>query len=345
MEFEANCLTTGIGSVPCTDAAAACDMVFEYFDVPYWPQLPRKSSKESMPQFFEGFPGFVAEGDKLYIDPEIFESQLGSFYQRIVDFETHGISEDFAIGERYARGLHWFLKFKERMKGVKAVKGQIIGPISFGLNVTAANGKPMIYDDTMRDTLIRNLQMKVRYQEELLRTVSPNVMIFIDESSLDLIYSPHIGYDEVKAKQDLQAILGVIRGLRGVHCCTNTNWPFLLDLVDVISFDAYNYSHRFVLHPGAIRDFTQKGGIIAWGIVPTSEDVFKEDADSLMNRLEYSFEYLAANGIEYEDLLRQSLITPACGLGTRSMQTTVRAFELTREVSGRLRQKYSLQVP
>lgn len=234
MELEANCLTTGIGSVPCTDAATACNMVLDYFDVPYWPQLSKRSSNESMPQFFEAFPGLVTQGDKLYIDPEIFESQLEAFYQRVVDFETQGILEGFAISEQYAQGLHWFLKFKERMRDVKAIKGQIIGPISFGLNVTAANGKPMIYDDTMREALIRNLQMKVRYQEELLQTVSPNIMIFIDESSLDLIYSPYIGYDEEKAKQDLQAILGVIRGLRGVHCCTNTNWPFLLELVDVI---------------------------------------------------------------------------------------------------------------
>jgi hypothetical protein len=342
MELEANCLTTGIGSVPCTDAATACNMVLDYFDVPYWPQLSKRSSNESMPQFFEAFPGLVTEGDKIYINPEIFESQLEAFYQRIVDFETQGILEGFAISEQYAQGLHWFLKLKERMGDVKAIKGQIIGPISFGLNVTVANGKPMIYDDTMREALVRNLQMKVRYQEKLLQTVNPNVMIFIDESSLDLIYSPYIGYDEEKAKQDLQAILGVIKGLKGVHCCTNTNWPFLLELVDMVSFDAYNYSHRFILHHGAIKSFLQKGGLIAWGIVPTSEDVLSEDATSLMNRLESNFEYLSAKGIEYEDLLRKCLITPVCGLGTKSMRITVRAFELTREISDSLRRKYSL---
>ncbi len=342
MEFEANCQTTGIGSVPGMNAAAACGMVLDYFDVPYWPQLPERSFKESMPQFFEAFPGLVINGDKLCINPELFESQLETFYQRIVDFETQGIIEGFAISEQYAQGLHAFLKFKERMRDVKAIKCQVIGPVSFGLNVVGRDGRPMMYDDIMRDALIRNLQMKVRYQEELLRTVSPNTMIFIDESSLDLIYSPYVGYDEAKARQDLQAILGAIGGLKGVHCCTNTNWPFLLELVDVISFDAYNYSHRFVLHHEAIRSFLQKGGLIAWGIVPTAEDVFSEDAASLMNRLESNFEYLAAKGIEYEDLLRKCLITPVCGLGTKSRRVTIRAFELTREISDGLRRKYSL---
>ena len=99
MEFEANCQTTGIGSVPGMDAAAACSMVLDYFDVPYWPQLYKRSSNESMPQFLEAFPGLVIEGDKLYINPEIFESQLEAFYQRIVDFETQGVFESFAISE------------------------------------------------------------------------------------------------------------------------------------------------------------------------------------------------------------------------------------------------------
>ena len=76
--------------------------------------------------------------------------------------------------------------------------------------------------------------------------------------------------------------------------------------------------------------------------MPTSEDVFSEDAASLMNRLESNFIYLSAKGIEYEDLLRKCLITPVCGLGTKSMRITTRAFELTREISDSLRRKYSL---
>jgi hypothetical protein len=110
----------------------------------------------------------------------------------------------------------------------------------------------------------------------------------------------------------------------------------------VISFDAYKYSHRFVLHHGAISSFLQKGGIVAWGIVPASDDVFSENAETLMNLLESNFKYLSSKGIEYEDLLRKCLITPVCGLGTQSMQITVRAFELTKEVSHSLRRKYSL---
>jgi hypothetical protein len=342
MKLETNCLTTGIGSLPGKDAATACNMVLEYFDIPYWPQLSQRSFLESMPQFFEALPGLVNEGDKLHINPEIFDSQLEAFYQRIVDFETQGMLDSYAITKPYAQGLHRLLKCEKRVQNASAVKGQIIGPISFGLNVTTLDGKPMIYDDTMRDALIRNLQMKVRYQEDFLRSLNPNTIIFVDESSLDLIYSHYVGYDEQKARQDLQAILDIIRGLKGVHCCTNTNWPFLLDIVEVISFDAYNYSQKFILYHEEIKSFLQKGGIIAWGIVPTSENVFDEDAASLMNRLESNFQYLSTKGIEYEKLLTNCLITPVCGLGTTSLQTAVRAFDLTNQISAGLKRKYSI---
>ena len=342
MRFKANCLTTGIGSLPLLDAASACNMVLEYFDVPYWPQLPKRSARESMPQFFEGFPGLVTRENKLYIDPEKFESELESFYQHIIDYETSDMLEGFAISKRFAPGLYQFLEFKDRLKHCSAIKGQIIGPISFGLNVTGRGEKPMIYNDDMHDALISNLAMKVRYQEEMLRSVTPTTIIFVDESSLDLIYSPHVGYDEKKARQDLEAILRAVKGLRGIHCCTNTNWPFLLDLVDVISFDAYTYADKFIRYHEEISGFIDRGGIIAWGIVPASNDIFHEDASGLMKRLESNLEYLATRGVDFNSLLRNCLITPVCGLGTMNKKVTIRAYELTKEVSCRLRRKYSL---
>ncbi len=337
--FKANCDTTGIGSVPWRDSDLAYKIVLKYSPkIPYWLQLPQRSSKEGLPQFFEGFPGLVLEDEKIYINSERFRLERDSFLRRAAE-------DKVIISEEYAPGLYKFLEFKERLKDAKAVKGQIIGPISFGLSVTDENRKPMIYNDEMRGVLINNLQLKARHQEKLLKTLHPNTMIFIDESMLDMLYTSHVGYDEPRASQDLETILSGLEGLKGVHCCCNTNWPFLLDLVDIISFDAYNYSDKFLLYPEAINKFLQKGCIIAWGIVPTEDrDVYKESAASLMDRLESSFKYLSRRGIDHRRLLENSLITPACGLGTRSENMTIEVFELTRDVSSKLREKYDLGI-
>jgi hypothetical protein len=246
------------------------------------------------------------------------------------------------MSSKYAAGLQQFTEYADKISRAPAVKGQIIGPVSFGLNVTTPDGRPVMYDETMRDALVKNLQVKMRYQEQLLRKLNPETIILIDESSLDIIYSPYIGYDEEKAKHDLGAMLGVLEGMGGIHCCANTNWPFLLDMADILSFDAYNFSDQFLIDYGAIERFLGRAGIITWGIVPTSDDVFKESAANLVSRLESVFRYLSGRGIKMENVLGNSLITPVCGLGTKSEQIMLRAFELTREVSFRLKQKYSI---
>ena len=53
-------LTTGIGSLPHTDADEACRLILKSFDIPFWPQLPHLSYYEDMyVQAAEHFPGIV----------------------------------------------------------------------------------------------------------------------------------------------------------------------------------------------------------------------------------------------------------------------------------------------
>jgi len=75
---------------------------------------------------------------------------------------------------------------------------------------------------------------------------------------------------------------------------------------------------------------------IAWGIVPTSSDA-KEDAGSLLERLEKGFDVLAKKGVARKDLLRSSLITPSCGCGTLSIDKSEEILSLTLKISERLR--------
>ena len=65
-----NCLPTIIGSMPHTDPVKACSLVAEYLkDIPAWPQLPKRSFKESMcAQFSQGFPGIVVTENSIYTD-------------------------------------------------------------------------------------------------------------------------------------------------------------------------------------------------------------------------------------------------------------------------------------
>ncbi|MBU4240419.1 MAG: methionine synthase, partial [Actinobacteria bacterium] len=82
------------------------------------------------------------------------------------------------------------------------------------------------------------------------------------------------------------------------------------------------------------------GGVIAWGIVPDSEKAIGLSAGGLADILEGAFDTLAGRGIDREMLARQSIVTPACGLGPTSVEAAEAALSLTGELSNLLKMRY-----
>jgi hypothetical protein len=93
-------LTTGIGSLPHTDPEEACRLVLETFDMPFWPQLPKLSFRESMiPQFSEGMPSLRIDEEKEILWVEKDSDALTKFY------ETYSEDMQLAISDSHARGF------------------------------------------------------------------------------------------------------------------------------------------------------------------------------------------------------------------------------------------------
>jgi hypothetical protein len=72
----------------------------------------------------------------------------------------------------------------------------------------------------------------------------------------------------------------------------------------------------------------------------------RETIDSLIERLESFWEGLFRKGVDQERLLRQSLLAPAtCNLMNPDKEKTVeQAFEMLRELSKKIREKYGLMM-
>ena len=128
----------------------------------------------------------------------------------------------------------------------------------------------------------------------------------------------------------------------GSHCCSNTDWSiFLGGPVRAVSFDAWEFADNFLVYRDDLRAFLEGGGTIVWGIVPTDpEAVAAVTVDALLGRMDGHLAKVQALGFTRSDVLRQSLVTPACGLGTRPLETADRAFALTRDLADRLRNEY-----
>ena len=130
---EFGCLPTAIGSMPHTDPFEACSQVSHYLkDIPAWPQLPKRSFLENMyVQFSQGFPGAVVKGDSIYIDrSQDLDKPLEQLYAAYLDNDI----DKYPVSPDYAAGLHSFLDLTNLTP--LAVKGQITGPVTWGLTVT-----------------------------------------------------------------------------------------------------------------------------------------------------------------------------------------------------------------
>ena len=333
-------MPTAIGSMPHTEPEEACSIVMKYLPaIPAWPQLPKRSPKENMSiQFSEGFPGIVIARDKIHIEPWAnFESELGQIY---ADCEEDNPSK-YGVSVEYAAGFHAFLS---KVKRTEIVKGQITGPITWGLTVTDQDNQAILYDQTLAEIAAKFLRLKASWQENTLRQISLNPIIFVDEPYLVSLGSVFTPIPEDKVAALLEEVFQGIKGIKGLHCCGNTDWPVLLGTTtDILSFDAYNYASSLSSYPNEVKSFLQRGGTIAWGIVPNDEEALaKESLSSLRDRLEEAMAPFTQNGISFKQILRQGLLTPSCGLAALSPEAACQALELLAKLSHDLRRRYTL---
>lgn len=344
MVSDLACLPTGIGSLPHTSPKEAYDLILNNLkEIPFWPQLSNLSFKENMyAQFSYLLPNVVIDevNKRVFIDTSKEESPAEEFLAQILEENV----DYFAYQEEYFYGLYGMLERKENLKDIKIFKGQITGPISLGFQVTDENRKPIYYNDFYRDMMIKNLRMMAKWQERELRKICDRTMMFLDEPFLSMVGSAFVSIDREKAIDYMNEILSGIEGIKAIHCCANTDWSLVLETeIEVLNFDAYEYTDNLFLYSEKVIEFLKRGGIIAWGIVPTmEEDINKESADSLTERLENNMKTLAEKGVSMDDLFRSSIITPSCGLGPSTVSGAEKALPMLREVSKKMREKYGL---
>jgi hypothetical protein len=349
MEFKGEC--TAIGSLPHQDVEKACEIVLQSFpQIPAWPQLPRLNLRENMYiQVSEGMPCIVLDEKKgmVYFQTKgDIEGKLEKFYEKIIDRKI----DYFKFSRDYARGFYSLLEHLRKNlsrggeAGILALKGQLIGPISFGLTVTDENRKSILYHEQLVDAVVKTCGMKARWQIIKMKEVFPQIIIFIDEPYLSSFGSAFVSLSRDEVVDYLNEVIDSIKlegAIAGIHCCGNTDWSILMDTrVEIISFDAYNYLETISLYPEKLKEFFNQGRYLAWGIVPASSRAMEEEIESLIERFEDGLKLLVSKGIDRESILENLLITPSCGTGTLPVEVAEKVVELTRGVSDTIRDRY-----
>ena len=350
--FQPNGLPVFIGSLPMAEHEEAFKLVLEYTpEIPLWTQLPVHKAEGMVAQFMPGLPGLCSVEDSVYIDTagNDFDSDLIQFYEdylAVVEENSDLSDSRFVLEEDTAKGFFIFIESLKRLSVPPvAIKGQITGPFTFCTGISDQNKKAIIYDEQIKDAAVKLLALKARWQARELSQFGRPVIIFIDEPALAGYGSSEfitISRDEIA--QSLEEVIAGVHtegGMAGVHVCANTDWSLILDSsADIVSFDAYSYFDRFMLYSAKIKEFLDAGKIIAWGMVPTlkTDELENETTESLVNQWREKAGQIEKLGMQSDQLVSQSLITPSCGAGSLSTELAIKVLRLTQTISQRIRQ-------
>jgi hypothetical protein len=340
-------LSTAIGSMPFEDPAYAVGVSLKSMDAPIWPQLPRLGLLEQMEvQYSENIPCAVIDTEKnrLYFKTDVdYSEQFAEFY------ETY-MANDFskmAISEIYSKGIYALLKtLKEKVSKLPWFKVQSTGPITFALSIVDENKRAMYYNEEFRDVILKSIAMKSRWQIQQFKPFADNIICFLDEPILSAFGSST--YVSVKREDVVSILSEAIEAVRaegaiaGIHCCGNTEWSILIDAgVDIVNFDAFEYGETIAMYADSVKKHLEKGGTLAWGVVPTSEKIREQTVDSLEKQLEKVMDNLASKGIDKKLIIDQAIITPSCGTGSLAVADAEKVFSLLCELTKRMKEKYA----
>ncbi len=356
--FEARCGTTAMGIMPHRDIERALELALK-LDIPFWPQLPKVSIYEDMYiQASQNFPGIAIDFDRgrLSFDTARFEQELDAYFVKM------DVPETFALSAQYSAVFHNFLS--RNLQGSKAIRGQNIGPVSFGFKVLDENLKPIIYNDEVRTVLFDFIQKKANIQYRALKERNTNAFVWLDELGLGYVFSGLSGYNEQQAKEHYHDFVEGLEGPKGLHLCAEVNLPYLLELgVEILSFDAYQIGFMPKEYAGSVAEFIKKGGVISWGIVPTESTVLAmQTPEALAAVLSDYWDVVSGNtGLSLTQIAMQALVAPArcclsdigqstttdekpakCRVSSHEEEIVEKAFAFLPELSQMLRHKYGV---
>jgi hypothetical protein len=320
----------GIGSLPFLSVTPALEFIARRCPgVPFWPQLRRMSPREAMlPQTFgANMRHLVALRDEHGFG--ISASRAGKFFDALE-------RSDAMLDPACAVGFYAFVEACRTgvFPSARAVKGQMMGPVTVACSISA-DSTLFIDNPGFRAGIADYIVRLARWQVDALLKCSNSVILVLDEAYLG------VALRHVPARRDavVEMLKSVILRVRrpgvlvGIHCCDEIPLALLHEIdADLFSFDADQGGTSFAADPDA-RRFVEAGGHVAWGWIPTLDDLSGVDPDAVVARWKHAAGLLGGNEGGVDRVRTRALVTAACGLAGSSVETCERSFELAAQIS------------
>ena len=322
---------TGIGSLPFASATEAIEAVAASSpEIPFWPQLPMRSEQES----------FVSQGLgalSTWMEPRRdgygYNVREGNIDQ-VVE-ALHRSSGELPHGNALGFGAFEQALASGRFPSARAVKGQIEGPITLSAYLFH-NGMPFLSDPALFAAVVFHISQTVCWQIDRLKLAGLPVLLFVDEPALCLEVSAG---NAVSEEQRLTALASILESARlrgayaGLHCCAARPFSHMCRArPDILSFDAHEILELFFANAEAMA-FAREGGLVAYGIIPTLQDLSALQAEQLFTR------WLMAASLagDPQQFARNALVTATCGLGLVNPDSVPASFQLAQKLGTLIR--------
>lgn len=316
-------IATGMGGLPHRDAHDAAQFALEQMELPAIPTLPRRSPAEgSIAQAMVGMRGItVGQYGSISVDP----SQIDPLAPVTTDIQHD------AFG-----GFHAFLDAAQGRSGW--VKWQVVGPITLGHALMRA-GVPT--SDAF-EAAVRSVRDRVEHLAALVDAAVPycDQLVFIEESDFSSLMDPGFPLAPDTAIDLVSGALAAVENVAvaGLHVCGGGDIPSQLATGPaVLSVPARSEALESA---GYLLRYMERGGFIAWGVVPTSGPI-PTSAERPWRQLSKLWCDLVGLGADPALLRRQSIITPECGLSSHTPAVALRVHRIIAEVSRRVRDQAS----
>ena len=210
------------------------------------------------------------------------------------------------------------------------MKWQLVGPVTLGLALVRAGVSERIaFTVAERAVCAHVLAVHARIAEAL--PLARHV-VFLDEPMLTDLQDGSFPIAPAAALDCVSSALATIEcfGVSGVHCCGDGDWASILSTGPrVLSLPVRS---RLVDVAGYLAQFLERDGWVAWGAIDTDGPI-PMSAERPAKALSELWCRLVSAGCDPERLVRQSMVTPACGLFTHAEGVATRLFRLVRALS------------
>jgi hypothetical protein len=331
MPFTPAGAVTGIGSLPLISVSSAIQSIAEFSpEIPFWPQLPRLSERETV----------IGQG--LGAVADLIELRNESYGYQVREGKIDSLLENLhrSNGELTPANAAGFSAFEQAFssglfKTAVAVKGQIEGPITLSAYLFH-RGRPFLSDPALFAAVAFHVSQMICWQVDRLKSARLPVLLFLDEPALCLEAAAGNAVSEEKRLNALAAALedARIRGAyAGLHCCAARPFRRMYRArPDILSFDAHEGLDLFFSDSHAL-DFVHQGGMVAYGIIPTRQGLNAIDSASIFVR----WLQAASRAGDPQKLAQNAMITATCGLGLLDAFSVSESFNVAQSVSKLIR--------